>query len=67
MDCAFPATLETGEKPVEGIAVSRTALVAATGVSFADTPAPSAVQIGNLNLFAGHHLVLLPGIRVCAP
>ena len=52
---------------LEGIAVSHTGLVAATGVSFADTPAPSLVQIGNLNLFAGHHVVLLPGSRACAP
>jgi hypothetical protein len=39
---------------IEGdtVAVSRTGVVAATGVSFADTPAPSLVQIGNLNLFA---------------
>jgi hypothetical protein len=51
---------------LEGIAASPTGLVAATGVSFADTLTPSLVQIGNSNLFAGHHVVLLPGSRLCA-
>lgn len=51
---------------LEGIAVSRTGEVVATGVSFANTPAPSVVQIGNLNLFAGHYFIRLSGSRVCA-
>jgi Beta-propeller repeat len=49
---------------LEGIAVSPSGLVAATGVSFAETPAPSSIQFGNV--FVGHHLVLLPGSRLCA-
>jgi hypothetical protein len=49
---------------LEGIAVSPTGLIAATGVSFADAPAPSLVQFGNL--FVGHHVALLSGSRVCA-
>jgi len=36
-------------KLVEGLQCPLTGLMAATGVSFADTPAPSLVQIGNSN------------------
>ncbi len=50
---------------LEGLAVSPTGLVAATGVSFAEAPKESHVQIGNLKLFAGHHVLLLQGSGVC--
>ena len=51
---------------LEGLAVSPTGLVAATGVSFAEAPKPTHVQIGNLKLYAGHHVLLLQGSGVCA-
>lgn len=49
---------------LEGIALSSSGLVAATGVTFTETPAPSLVQFGNL--FVGHHVVLLSESHVCA-
>jgi len=58
-----------GRDLLEGIAISPSGAIAATGVSFSESPTPSRVQVGNQSLYAGHHVVILPpsGQRPACP
>jgi len=61
----FASFFGDGERNLlEGLAVSRNGSIAATGVSFKDSPAPFYVQLGP-TLYAGHNVVLLSGDFKC--